>query len=72
MSQKLEFIEKAKTPGANISALCSEYGISRQTGYKWLRRFRAEGYTGLLEQSRRPLTSPLATAEEAVVPPSPL
>ncbi len=67
MSQKLEFIEKAKASGANISALCGEYGISRQTGYKWLRRFRAEGYTGLVEQSRRPLTSPLATAEEAVV-----
>jgi transposase-like protein len=67
MSQKLEFIEKAKAPGANISALCGEYGISRQTGYKWLRRFRAEGYTGLVQQSRRPHVSPLATAEEAVV-----
>jgi putative transposase len=67
MSQKMEFIEKATAPGANISGLCGEYGISRQTGYKWLRRFRAEGYTGLVEQSRRPLTSPLATAEEAIV-----
>jgi len=67
MSQKLEFIEKAGAPGANISALCREYGISRQTGHKWLRRFRAQGYTGLTEQSRRPHTSPLTTAEEVVV-----
>src|SRR5216683_369690 len=43
MNQKLEFIEKAGARGANISALCREYGISRQTGHKWLRRFRAQG-----------------------------
>ncbi len=67
MSQKLEFIEKASAPEANISALCREYGISRQTGHKWLRRFRAQGYTGLVEQSRRPLVSPFTTAEEVVV-----
>ena len=67
MSQKLEFIEKAGAPGANISALCRLYGISRQTGHKWLRRFRAQGYNGLVEQSRRPHTSPLNTAEEVIV-----
>ena len=67
MSQKLKFVERAGAPGANISALCREYGISRQTGHKWLRRFRAQGYTGLTEQSRRPHTSPLTTAEEVIV-----
>jgi transposase InsO family protein len=67
MSQKLQFIEKAGAPGANISALCQEYGVSRQTGYKWLRRFRADGYPGLVEQSRRPDSSPLTTGEELVV-----
>jgi len=67
MNQKLEFIEKAGARGANISALCREYGISRQTGHKWLRRFRAQGYTGLTEQSRRPHTSPFTTAEEVIV-----
>jgi putative transposase len=67
MSQKLEFVEKATKPGANVSALCTEYGISRQTGHKWLRRYRAQGYAGLVEQSRRPSSSPLATAEEIVV-----
>jgi len=67
MSQKLQFIEKASLPGANITTLCREHGISRQTGHKWLRRFRAKGYTGLSEQSRRPVSSPLATGEEIVV-----
>ena len=67
MSEKLKFIEKASTPGANISALCREYGISRQTGHKWLRRYRERGYVGLSDQSRRPTSSPLATGEEIVV-----
>ncbi len=67
MSQKLEFIDKARTPGANVSALCREYGISRQTGHKWLRRYRRDGYEGLVEQSRRPHSTPLATGEEIVI-----
>lgn len=67
MSQKLEFIEKAILPGANVSALCREFGISRQTAHKWLRRYREQGYLGLVEQSRRPSCSPLATAEDLVV-----
>ena len=64
MGQKLQFIEKASTPGANISALCREYGISRQTGHKWLRRYQQQGHVGLVEQ--RPLSSPLTTAEDIV------
>lgn len=67
MSQKLQFIEKASTSGANISALCREYGISRQTGHKWLRRYLEQGYVGLSDQSRRPHSAPLATGEEIVV-----
>ena len=30
------------------------YGISRKTGYKWLRRFEAEGSGGLADRSRAP------------------
>jgi putative transposase len=67
MSEKLNFIERATTPGANVAALCREYGVSRQTGHKWIRRYRKDGYAGLVEQSRRPVSSPLATGEEIVV-----
>jgi transposase InsO family protein len=67
MSEKREFIEKAIRPGTNVSALCVEFGISRQTGHKWLRRFREQGSLGLVEQSRRPRSSPLATAEDIVL-----
>jgi putative transposase len=66
MSLKLEFVQKATEKGANISALCREYGITRQTGHKWLKRYEAEGYDGLEERSRRPQGTPLGTAEEII------
>ena len=67
MSLKLEFVEKAMQPGAKLAPLCREYGISRPTGTKWVKRFKAEGYAGLEERSRRPASSPLTSAEELVM-----
>lgn len=67
MSLKIEFVEKASQTGAKVAALCREYGISRPTGYKWIRRFQEQGYSGLDEVSRRPKGSPLATGEEVVM-----
>lgn len=45
----------------NVSALCQELGVSRQTFYKYRRRWAAEGAPGLVERSRRPLSSPTET-----------
>jgi transposase InsO family protein len=47
-----------------VAEFCRECGISRQTFYKWRRRFECEGQAGLEEQSRRPLSSPTRTAIE--------
>src|SRR5207237_2857410 len=66
MSLKLKFVEQARTAGASIAALCREFGISRQMGHKWLRRYREDGPHGLMEQSRRPRSSPLSKAEDIV------
>jgi putative transposase len=66
MSLKMEFVERASRPGARVSELCRQYGVSRETGYKWLNRFKREGYEGLEEQSRAPHSSPLMKAEELV------
>lgn len=54
MSVRREFSKLAMCEGANISALCVRFGISRKTGYKWLARYRQAGEAGLVEQSRRP------------------
>jgi transposase InsO family protein len=66
MSSKIAFVEEASQPDANIAALCRKHGISRPTGYEALRRFKKDGYAGLEELSRRPKSTPLATAEDIV------
>jgi len=66
MSQKIEFVERA-AKGEPIAALCREFGISRTTGHKWTKRYADKGYDGLDEESRRPKSAPLATAEDIVV-----
>jgi transposase InsO family protein len=38
----------------DVSAFCVEQGISRQSFYKWRRRFAEAGIEGLTERSRRP------------------
>jgi transposase InsO family protein len=53
----------------NVAALCRELEISRQSFYKYQRRFRAEGPAGLVERSRRPHRAALLAPEmeEAIV-----
>jgi transposase InsO family protein len=54
----------------NVAQFCRDQQISRQTFYKWRRRFLSEGLGGLQAQSRRPLSCPgqtPATVEEAVL-----
>jgi len=56
MDLRNQFVLAATSPGANVSQLCREYGVSRTNGYKWIGRFRAEGQAGLDDRSRRPKT----------------
>jgi transposase InsO family protein len=70
MSLKQEFVLLAQQDGVNRRELCRRFGISPPTAYKWLRRYEDEGHLGLLEQSRRPASSPNICAgdiESAVV-----
>jgi transposase InsO family protein len=41
-----------------MQSLCRTFGVSRKTGYLWLERYRESGAVGLLDRSRRPLSSP--------------
>lgn len=47
--------------GWSVVTATDAQGISRATGYKWVRRFRAEGTPGLADRSSRPHRSPRAT-----------
>lgn len=63
MEQRREFVMLASSSAAvNISELCRRFGISRQTGYKWLRR-SAAGDVDLADRSRRPLRQPDRTPD---------
>jgi transposase InsO family protein len=64
MDRRREFVEFARAAGANISALCRTFAISRKTGYKWIEYAGTEvGLASFEDRSRRPLTSPTRTAE---------
>jgi transposase InsO family protein len=58
MTLRQEFLALAAQPESNFSQLCRRFGISRKTGYKWQRRYRETGVSGLRDQSRRPQHSP--------------
>ena len=64
--QRRAFVARALARGANLSALCREFGITRKTGRLWRERARAEGTHELRERSRRPLCSPHRLQEEEV------
>src|SRR5262245_33177518 len=64
--QRIQFVVAARRPGANVTALCDAFGISRKTGYKWLARDAAAGSVAVLgDRSRRPHTSPTRTDVDA-------
>ena len=61
MDRRREFVMLAKQEGVNRRQLCRQFGISAQTGYKWIERYEA-GDTALADWSRRPHHSPDRTA----------
>ena len=54
MEQRMRFVIAAREEGAVISRVCAAFGVSRQTGHKWLKRFEFEGPVGLVDRSRAP------------------
>ena len=47
IEQREEFVKLALAPGANKSEVCRRFSISREKGYKWLKRY------GLSRQAHR-------------------
>jgi transposase InsO family protein len=66
MSLKEEFILKVLNKENTLSKLAKEFGVSRQTAYKWLKRFKEEGICGLQERSKRPAHFPSQLCTEQV------
>jgi transposase InsO family protein len=62
--QRVRFVIEASQQAGNLAGVCREFGISRPTGYLWLRRYQAAGVEGLCEHSRRPQQVPGRTGWE--------
>jgi len=62
-----EFVTRATQEGANIAALCRQYGISRKTGYKWLQRVGTVAGTGFDDRPRTPHHHPHRCAPDVEV-----
>lgn len=53
IDERLRFVARL-LDGERMTTLCTEFGISRKTGYK-NDRYKAHGAVGLTDRSRRPL-----------------
>ena len=65
LEEQVRFIEAWRGGREDFARLCQRFGISRKTGYKRVHRFQTEGWEGLGDHSRAPLTHPNRTAPEA-------
>src|SRR5437870_12703985 len=60
VEQRERFIHDHRLELYTMAELCTRYGISRKTGYKWLARFEEAGRPGLRDRSRAPRRRPTA------------
>jgi len=65
-TERGQFIVEAQNSEFSHAELCRRYNISRETGYKWLRRFEAESWGGLESRSSRPRSCSHATSPYVV------
>jgi transposase-like protein len=49
MEEKVRFVLEYEQDERTMTELCEVYGIARETGYVWLRRYRERGVAGLVE-----------------------
>jgi len=64
MDERKQFIEDWLSKRYTMMELCSRYGTSRKTGYKWVARFLAEGYEGLADRNRAPKSHPNGVSDD--------
>ncbi|WP_114208920.1 IS481 family transposase [Acidisarcina polymorpha] len=64
VDQRLQFLSSYQKAEMSVTDLCHEYGISRPTAYKWIKRYNEVGPEGLLDISRRPHGCSHATSME--------
>ena len=64
MSSRREVVELARQGTVPVRELSRRFEVSCKTIYKWIKRFKAQGLAGLVDQSRRPRSSSVRTPEK--------
>jgi len=64
VERRWEFVLAAEQDGSNVRQPCRVFGISRQTGYRWIGRSRTDRLDGLGDRPCRPEVSPRQTDPE--------
>lgn len=64
VNERLKFVAAAQSGRRTMTEVCAEFGISRKTGYKILKRYEDEGIEALRDRSRAPRTRPNQTPAE--------
>ena len=54
IENRYKMIIESERSGKTISDICTAFGVSRQTWYKWKKRYNVYGIDGLKNQSKRP------------------
>ncbi len=54
IEKRYKMIIESERSGRTISDICIAFGVSRQSWYKWKRRYNTSGIDGLKDQSKRP------------------
>lgn len=57
-------VDRIEVQGWPVAHAAESMGVSRQTAYKWLRRWRCEGEAGLIDRSSRPHSCPTRVSED--------
>lgn len=66
MDERGQFVFFVYEGELSITELCEHFGVSRKTGYKWLKRYEKEGLEGLTDRARVPHRMPNRTKEDVV------
>ncbi len=64
MDQRRKFVEEYERGLEGMAELCRQHEISRETGYKWVKRRQLQGWEGLEDLSRAPERHPNQTASQ--------
>jgi len=67
MDQKKKFIWETFDKSKTFTEICTKYGITTKTGYKWKKKFEQGGWQGLEEESRQPKSNARSVPEEVIL-----